>query len=75
MSAERSAAATDICRKNVLDAGQLPLRFDVVTGGRWERRAARLCAGERERAGRSRRVARVGTGDGRPGIRLPRLLA
>ena len=40
MSAARSAAATDVCRKNVLDAGQLPLRFDAVTGaaGNDERR-------------------------------------
>ena len=32
MSAERSAAATDACHRKVLDAGQLPLRFDAVEG-------------------------------------------
>ncbi len=32
MSAERSAGATDARRKKVLDAGQLPLRFDAVAG-------------------------------------------
>ena len=32
MSAERSAGAIAACRKKVLDAGQLPLRFDARAG-------------------------------------------